>query len=94
MYCINHIFQGLSDGIKGGDNRYFVTSHDYGSGFVETLKDSDLVHLILVQKCDSLSLRLGSRWTCITFDIWGFIIWIYVEVWPWKRLPTCEGKPA
>ena len=54
------MFQGLSDGMKSGDNRYFVTSRDYGSGFVETLKDSNLVHLILVQKCDSLSLRIGS----------------------------------
>ena len=54
------MFQGLSDGMKGGDNRYFVTSHDYGSGFVEMLKDSNLVHLMLVEKCDSLSLRLGS----------------------------------
>ena len=88
------MFQGLSDGMKGGDNRYFVTSRDYGSGFVETLKDSNLLHLMLVQKCDSLSLRLGSRWTCITFDIWGFIVWLYVEVWPWRQLPTCEGKLA
>ena len=54
------MFQVLSDGMKGGDNRYFVTSRDCGSGFVETLKESNPVHLMLVQKCDSLSLRIGS----------------------------------
>ena len=43
LYGINHTLQGLSVGMKGGDNRYFVTSHDYGSGFVETLMDTSLV---------------------------------------------------
>ena len=60
VYGINHMFHGLSDGMKGGENRYFVTSHDYGSGFVETLMDSNLVHLMLMGKRDILPLRLGS----------------------------------
>ena len=74
VYGINHTFLGLSYGMKGGDNRYFVTSRDYGSGFVETLMDSSLVHLMLVGKRDSLPLRLGSQWMCISFDIWGFVV--------------------
>ena len=57
--------------MKGGHNRYFVTSRDYGSGFVETLMNSTLVHLMLVGKRDSLPLRLGSRWMCIALSL-GF----------------------
>ena len=78
------MFQGLSDGMKGGDNRYFVTSHDCGSGFVETLKDSNVVHLMLVQKCDSLSLRLGSRWMCNALSFGVLLFWLYAKVWPWR----------
>ena len=58
--------------MKGGDSRYIVTSRDYGSGFAETVMDSSLVHLMLVEKCDNLPLRIGSRWMCIAFYIWGF----------------------
>ena len=82
VYGINHMFQGLSNGMKGGDNRYSVTSRDYGSGFVVMLMDSILVHLMLVGKRDSLPIRLGSRWMCKEFDIWGFIVWLCTEVWP------------
>ena len=32
---MNHILQGLSDGMNGGDIRYIVANRDYGSGFDE-----------------------------------------------------------
>ena len=73
VYCMNHILQGLSDGMKGGMKRYLVANRDYGGGFVEMLMDSILVHLMLVGKRDSLPLRLGSRWMCNVFGIWGFV---------------------
>ena len=60
VYGINHILHGLSNGMKGGDNRYSVTSRDYGSGFVVMLMDSSLVHLMLIKNIDSLPLRLSS----------------------------------
>ena len=59
IYGMNHILQGLSDGMKGGYILYIVTNCDYGSGFVETLMDSSLVHLMLVEKCDSVPLGLA-----------------------------------
>ena len=93
VYGINHTFQVLSYGMKGGDNQYFVTSRDYGSGFMETLMDSNLVHLMLMGKCDSLPLSLGSRWMCIALVILGFVVCLCVEVWPWRPPLACEGKP-
>ena len=60
MYGMNHILQGLSDGMKGGIKRYLGASRDYGSGFMGTLMGSNLVHLMLVGKRDTLPLRLGS----------------------------------
>ena len=60
IYGMNHILQGLSDGMKGGMKRYLVEINDYGKRFVETIMDSSLVHLMLVGKCDILPLRLGS----------------------------------
>ena len=44
VYGMNHILQGLSDGMKGGDIRYIVANHDNRSGFVEMIMDSSLVH--------------------------------------------------
>ena len=64
--------------------QYLEASRDYGSGFMGTLMGSHLVHLMLVGKRDSLPLRLGSRWMCIAFDIWGFVVWFCAEVWPWR----------
>ena len=60
IYGMNHISQGLSDVMKGGDVRYTITTRYYGSGFVVTFMEFILVHLILVGKCDKLPLRLGS----------------------------------
>ena len=71
---MSHILQGLSDGMKGAMKRCLLSIRDYGSGFVETLMDSILVHLMLVGKHDSLPLRIGSRWMGIAFDIWGFVV--------------------
>ena len=56
IYGMNHILKGLSDGMKGDDIRYIVTNRDYGSGFVETLMDSILVHLMIFVKCNNLPL--------------------------------------
>ena len=80
--------------MEGGDNRYLMTKLDYGSGFDVSLMDSSLVHLMLVEKCDSLPLRLGSRWMCIAFSFGVSSFWLYAEVWPWRRPPACEGKLA
>ena len=81
---MNYTIQGLNNGMKGGMKQYLEASRDYGSGFMGTLMGSNLVHLMLVGKCDNLPLRLGSRWICIAFDIWGFVVWLCVEVWPWR----------
>ena len=43
----------------GGIKRYLVTRLEYGSGFDESLMDSSLVHLMLVEKCDSVPLGLA-----------------------------------
>ena len=59
VYGMNHILQGLSDGMKGGDIRYIITNRDYGSGFVEALMDSSLVHLLIFVNRDSLPLGLA-----------------------------------
>ena len=45
--------------MEGGIKRYLVTRLDYGSGFDKSLMDSILVHLMLVEKCDSLHLVLA-----------------------------------
>ena len=66
--------------MKGGMKRYLVASRDYGSGFVETIMDYSLVHLMLVEKRDSLPIRLGSRWMCKAFDIWGFVVCLCTEI--------------
>ena len=84
IYGMNHILQGLSDGMKGGMKRYLVANRDYGGGFVEMLMDSILVHLMLVGKCDNLPLRLGSRWMSNVFGFWGFVVSLHVEIWPWR----------
>ena len=52
-------FQGLSIGMEGGIKRYLVTRLDYGSGFNESLMDSILVHLMLIEKRDNLPLGLA-----------------------------------
>ena len=61
VYGINHISQGLSDGMKGGDIQYNVTNRDFGSGFVEMLMDSVLVHLMLFMNRDNLPLGLAHN---------------------------------
>ena len=94
LYGMNHMIQGLSNDMEGGMKHYLGASRDYGSGFMETIMGSNLVYLMLVGKRDSLPLRLGSRSMCIAFDIWGFIVWLCTEVWPWRRPTTCEGMPA
>ena len=76
IYGINHTFQGLSIGMEGGINRYLVTMLDYGSGFDKSLMDSSLVHLMLVEKRDSVPLRLGSRWMCITLSFGVSAFWL------------------
>ena len=68
---MNHILEGLSDGMKGGDIRYIVTSRDYGSGFVETLMDSSLVHLMLFMNHDSFPLGLAHD-SCAMYCHLGF----------------------
>ena len=81
---MNHISHGLSDGMKGGDIRYMVTNHDYGSGFVETLMDSILVHLMLFMNHGSLPLGLAHDNCVMYLSFGGFIVWLYAEVWPWR----------
>ena len=71
---MNHTIQGLSNGMEGGMKHYLGESHEYGSGFIETIKGSNLVYLMLVGKCDSLPIRLGSRWMCKAFEIWGLVV--------------------
>ena len=84
IYGINHTFKGLCVGVEGGMKRYFVTSRDYGSGFVETLMNSSLVHLMHVGKHENLPHRLGSRWICIALSLGVSSFWLCVEVWPWR----------
>ena len=84
IYGINHMFQGLRVGMKGGNNQYLATRNDYGSGFDKMLMDSNLVHLMLVEKCDSLPLRLGSRWMCIALSFGVSSFWICTEGWSWR----------
>ena len=93
IYGMNHILQGLSDGMKGGDIRYIVTNCDYGSGFVETLMDSSLVYLMIFMNHDSLPLGLAHDSCVMYFSFEGFVVWLYAELWPWRQPPTCEGKP-
>ena len=66
------MFQGLSDGMKGGDIRYIVTSHDYGCGFVEMLMDSSLVHLMLFVNHDSVPLGLAHDSYAMYLSFEGF----------------------
>ena len=72
IYGMNHILQGLSDCMKGGDIRYIVTNRDYGSGFVETLMDSTLVHLMLFVNHDSLPLGLAHDSYAMYLSFEGF----------------------
>ena len=65
-------FQGLSIGMEGGIKRYLVTRLDYGSGFHKSLMDSNLVHLILVEKCESLPLGLAHD-GCALYCHLGFL---------------------
>ena len=57
---MNHMIQGLSNDMEGGMRHYLGETHDYGSGFMETIMGSNLVHLMLVGKCDNLPIILGS----------------------------------
>ena len=84
IYGMGHILQGLSDGMKGGGIRYIVTNRDYGSGFVETLMESSLVHLILFVNRDSLPLVLAHDSCAMYLSFAGFIVWLCVEVGPWR----------
>ena len=58
--------------MKAGDNRYFVTSRDYGSGFVETVMDSSLVHLMFFMNCDSVPLGLAHDSYAMYLSFEGF----------------------
>ena len=51
MYGMNHILQGLSDGMKGGDIRYIVANCDYGSGFDEMIMAYSSSPLVVTCKC-------------------------------------------
>ena len=66
---MNHTIQGLSNDMEGGMKHYYGVSRDYGSGFMETIMGSNLVHLMVVRKRDSLPIRLGSRWILNAFDV-------------------------
>ena len=90
IYGINHAFQGLSVGMEGGIKRYLVKRIDYGSGFDKSLMESILVHLMLIEKCDSLPLRLGSQWMFIALSFGVSSFWLYAEGWPWRRPLACE----
>ena len=80
IYGMDHILQVLSDGMKGGDIRYIVTNTDYGSGFVEMLMDSILVHSMLFMNLDSLPLVLYHD-SCTMYLSFGFfVVWLYAEV--------------
>ena len=70
--------------MKGGDIRYIVTNHDYGSGFVEMLMDSNLVHLMLFMNRDILPLGLAHDSCAMYLSFGGFVVWLYAEVWPWR----------
>ena len=57
----------------GGIKRYLVTRLDYGSGFEDSLMDSSLVDLMLVEKPDSLPLGLAhDGW--VLYCIWDLFI--------------------
>ena len=88
------MFQGLSDGMKGGDIRYIVTSCDSGSGFVETSMDSSLVHLMLLVNHHILPLGLTHDSCAMYLSFGDFIVWICVEAWLWRKPPACQGKPT
>ena len=80
--------------MKGGDNIYFVTSRDYGSGFVEMLMDSSLVHLMLFVNRENLPLGLAHNSYAMYLSFGGFVVWLCAEVWPWRRHQACEGNPT
>ena len=79
--------------MKGGDIRYIVTHRDYGSGFVETLMDSSLVHLMLFVNRDNIPLGLAHDICALYLSFGGFVVWLCGEVCPWRRPTACEGKP-
>ena len=51
VYGMNHILQGLSNGMKGGDIRYIVANCDYGSGFDETIMAYSSSPLVVTCRC-------------------------------------------
>ena len=63
--------------MKGGDIRYIITNRDYGSGFVEALMDSSLVHLLIFVNHDSLMLGLAHDKYAMYLSFGGFIVWLY-----------------
>ena len=58
--------------MEGGIKRYLVTRLDYGGGFDKSLMDSILVHLMLIEKHDSLPLGLAHD-GCALYCHLGFI---------------------
>ena len=94
LYGMDHILQGLSNGMKSGDIRYNVKNRDYGSGFVGTLMDYNLVHLMLFVNHDSLPLGLAHDSCAMYLSFGGFVVWLCVEVWSWRQSLAFEGKPA
>ena len=78
------MFEGLCIGMEGGDNRYFVTSCDYGNGFDVSLMDSNLVHLLLFVNHDNLPLGLAHDSCAMYLSFGGFVVWICTKVWPWR----------
>ena len=66
------LFEGLSVGVEGGINQYLATRLDYESEFDDTLMDFILVHLMLIEKCDSLPLGLAHD-GCTLYCHLGFL---------------------
>ena len=68
--------------MKGGDTLYIVINRDYGSGFVEMIIDSSMVHLMLFVNHDSLPLGLGHDSCAMYLSFGGFVVWLDAYVWP------------
>ena len=58
--------------MEGGIKRYLVARIDYVNGFDKSLMDSSLVHLMLVEKHDSLPLDLAHD-GCTFYCHLGFL---------------------
>ena len=79
--------------MEGGIKWYHVTRLDYESGFDDSLMDSILVYLMLIEKRDILPLGMAHD-SCTLYLSFGVSLFcLCVEGWPWRRPPYCEVCP-